>query len=487
MLNELKSKDNAYLACSIILFVLVILPYLIVATYASPSADDFSNLLVTFRSTGATFWEKAVDASIECYKTWQGTYTGSFICFTAGYIFYKFGLFGLHLEYICNICLFFLAIWCVMFSVFNRFNIECKKIFSWTFITTSVIVFAILYDFDVSEVFYWHTGLSVYTVPLSVSLFVIAILLKERIKNWEIIVASLLGIIAAGGALDISAFVCGTSLLISFFKCIKNKQIDKSSMVFLATFLGAVINAAAPGNYVRHKVISDQFPIWNSIKYSCSGIVKALWDYSGNGTIILLIILGLFLFNKLKKANFTYVNPILLAVLLFIGLVIIDFPIYLGYASGNDFPLRVEFVRRVSMSIFLFALILNTMGWFAKKSEKELQCSIENYIAVVVMTVIALSTCAPSGCWDGIKPFKIYSDIYFNSTKQRLTQFEEATRTVLTTLENSVGQDVIVRVPDYNSLGYLKSIGLTVDPGYWVNVGLAEYYGSNSVILIIGE
>lgn len=486
MIANIKNKKNVILVFSIIIFFLMLLPYLYIATYASPSADDFSNLSSTLRQNNVSFWGKAISQSINTYKAWQGTFTGNFVTFMGGYIYYKFGVFGLHIEYICNICLFFIAIWSVTLNITKMFSTNKLETLTFTFITATLVLFIALYDFDVSEVFYWHTGLAMYTLPLSLSLFQISIIIKKEIKRREIIAASILGFIAAGGSLDISAFACGVSLLFALHKILKMKKIDYTIIIFVITLTGAVINVAAPGNYVRHAAFSEEFPIWSSLMYSYTGVCKAVWKYVGNGTIYFIILLCTLLFNKLKEAQIVYINPVLLAILLFIGAVIIDFPVYLGY-SGSSLPLRCEFVRRVTLTIFMFAVSFDTMGWFAKKSINNIHFSAEIHIMFVIVSFIALNSCVPSGSWGNVKPFKIYNDICFNSIDHRLSRYEEVNNTTLEILKNGSGQDIVINVPGYDSLGYLKELGLTSNPNDWVNVAIADYFGNNSIVFTVEQ
>ncbi len=484
MLAKIKEKSNRNLLCSALLLFFVIFPYLVVVKYASPSADDFTNINNVLNQANPLFLGKVIRASINTYKGWQGTYTGVFLCFLGSGIYQKFGIFGLHLEYFCNIVFFFLSVCCVVGNIVKKLKLEKKEFLSLTFVITSLLSFIILYNYDVSEVFYWHTGLTVYTIPLCFSLLTLAFLLKNELKIWEIVLISFIGFLGAGGSLDISAFVCGVTLLVAVYESLVNKKISNSFVVFIATFVGAIVNVIAPGNYSRHSIISDQFPVLNSIKYSFSGVFKAFWEYIGNGTMILLLLLCFFIFNTLKRTEIKFINPLLLAFILFMGSAIIDFPVYLGYAGGS-LPIRCEFVRRVSMAIFVLVVLLDTTGWIATKTDKIVHLSIENSMAVVIAIVISLNACVPIGSWDNVKPFKIYNDIYFNSIDHRLTEYMDATNTILYTLETNPGKDVVINIPSYDSLGYLKSLGLTDDPTFWVNVGIAQYFGNKSIVLNI--
>lgn len=391
---------------------------------------------------------------------------------------------GLHLEYVLNILLFYWA----LFSFSNLFS---KKIFksaqnayTISFILTSLMSLMILYDFDVSEVFYWHTGLCMYTVPLSFSLLVFAILLKKYISNVDLLIGCGLSFFAAGGSLDISAFVCGVSLLLFLYRSKKKNGIDKTIVVFLTGIGGALLNVLSPGNYDRHGLITDRFPVWNAIKYSNAGVFHNFCTFVQNGTIIFLIILCVLLFRKLRVSNILFVNPILLMLILYVGSIIIDFPVYLGYA-GDYFPLRCEFVRRTASTIFLCIAFINMTGWIAKKTERNFPFSIEFISALIILVFLTLHACVPIGALDTVKPFKIYNDIYFNSIDHRLTNYEETNNMIISELQKGVGQDVVINVSSYDTLGYFKSLGLSSDSNNWVNLALASYFGNNSIIFNI--
>ena len=139
------------------------------------------------------------------------------------------------------------------------------------------------------------------------------------------------------------------------------------------------------------------------------------------------------------------------------------------------------------MTLFLFVVMLDTIGWFAQKTDKKICFNIENCIAVIVTVLIALNACVPVGSWDSVKPFKIYNDIFFNSIDQRLTTYENTTNMILDTLKTSPGEDVVINIPDYDSLGYLKTLGLLDDATNWVNLGIAEYFGNKSIVLNVGK
>lgn len=475
---------RVFLALAMWLYFFMIFPYFKVAFFANPSADDFSNLYSTLHYSGQSFLEKAIRQSWHTYETWQGTYFGNFLTYAGGIIYYRFGLLGIHLEYVLNILLFYCALFSFSYVLSKKIFESSKSVYTLAFILASLISFMILYDFDVSEVFYWHTGLCMYTVPLSISLFVFAILIKRNVSNAYLLIGSVLSFIAAGGSLDISAFVCGVSLLLFLYRSRKINGVDKTIVVFLVGIIGAFFNVLSPGNYDRHDLITDQFPVWNAIQYSNAGVFRNLCTFVQNGTIVFFIILCILLFGKLRTSNILFVNPVLLMITLYAGLVIIDFPVYLGYA-GDYFPLRCEFVRKVASTIFLCIVLINATGWIAKKTESCFVFSMEFISALIISLFLALHVCVPIGALDTVKPFKIYNDIYFNSIDHRLTNYEETNNMIISELQMEMDQDVVINVTSYDTLGYFKSLGLSSDSSNWVNVALASYFGNNSIVFNI--
>lgn len=473
-----------FLVLAMLLYFFMIFPYFKVAFFANPSADDFSNLYSTLHYSGQSFLEKAIGQSWHTYETWQGTYFGNFLTYTGSIIYYKFGLLGVHLEYVLNILLFYCALFSLSYVFSRKIFESSSNSYTVSFILASLISLMILYDFDVSEVFYWHTGLCMYTVPLSISLFVLAILIKKKVSNAYLLIGNVLSFIAAGGSLDISAFVCGVSLLLFLYRSRKKNGIDKTIVIFLTGIVGALFNVLSLGNYDRHGLITDQFPVWNAIKYSNAGVFRNLCTFVQNGTIVFLIIFCVLLFRKLRASNILFVNPVLLMLILYVGSIIIDFPVYLGYA-GDYFPLRCEFVRRTASTIFLFIAFINMTGWIAKKTERNFSFSIEFIAALIISAFLTLHVCVPIEALDTVKPFKIYNDIYFNSIDQRLTNYEETNNMIISELQKGVGQDVVINVSSYDTLGYFKPLGLSSDSSNWVNLALASYFGNNSIIFNI--
>ncbi len=474
---------NRYIDMAMIaLYLFFIVPFILVAFYAGPSADDFSNLHHTLSSEGNTFFGKAIYASVDTYMKWQGTYFGNAFTFIGGAIYHYGGLAALRCEYIINILFFFTSCTYFFWRLVGMVFTASRQRIRITLLIATIFNLMILHGFDVSEVFYWHTGLGMYTIPLSCALLSIGIALKHSISIIDMVVAITLAVAASGGALDISAFVTGSLCLIVAYRICTTKKMHQTAYVFIAALIGSLINVIAPGNYVRHAVISDEFPVLGSFKYGVVNTFEAQWEYVGNGTIIIVFCLCICLYNMLKEQErIKYINPFLLMLILFWGSVIIDFPVYLGYSLAT-FPLRVLFVRRVTMVIFFIVWALNLTGWISKRLGEELAYKKEFIAVVIGLVVVSFALIFPQNVWTTVNPFKMWHDLCINES---LTAYKDTNDYILNELKAGNNTDVVISVDAYDTLGYLKSIGLTGDPNYWVNTEVAAYFQNKSVVFYL--
>lgn len=471
---------------AILCLLSVIIPYLLVAFYAGPSADDFSSLYSTLCQPGSNFFVKAIRLGLDGYFTWQGTYFVWVLGLLAGSIFHYGGTFALHIEYIVGILFFFFSVAFVIYKFVRNLNLIKRFTIIISLILSSCISIIILYNYDVSEVFYWHSGATAYTIPLSISLIVVGLILSQHFDRKTIIIASLLAFLACGGPLSIAAFTCECTFLVAIYRLHIFKKIDSSMIVFAVAFAGALINTLAPGNYIRHTAASGStsLPIVQSITYSLVSNLKSFWDFFKNGKILVVFLVCILLFNTLKKSKIEFINPAVVTILFYVCSAVIDFPVFLGYGKTWYYPLRCQFVRNVTMTFYVFVIAINLTGWVACKCLCVVKVSRELMIGIVATIIIMLGFKLSQDSWESIIPLKMYSDLLNNDS---LKEFESVNDYIIYTLKNAGYKDVIIRVPSYSRCGYLKSIGLTADSTHWINVGAANYYGNKSVVFKVGN
>lgn len=452
------------------LFFLVI-PYLLVAFYANPSGDDFSNIAYTIKQNQSTWFMNAIKQSINGYMRWQGTYSGNFFCAFLSGIYHFFGIKWLHVEFAINICVFLFAIH-LFYEELLKWRIPHRSsilLLSVAFLV--VTIFGCLYNCNVSEVFYWHTGLTVYTIPLSLSIISIGLALSNSGKKRITILSAVMAFISAGGALDIAAFInVGMLLLLlySFFYC---HEYRKQLFLFVVSFFGAVINVVAPGNYNRHGQISSEYPVLDSIKYSFLGTANRNINLIFGVAFPFLILSIIILYKYIAEINIKIINPIILAAFFGIGEAIIDFPVHLGY-SDNHMPTRCEFVSRIAMVLFMELWLINSSRWIMSKLRGTFSFSNANVLLIIVVVYTACIPFISDDVSDMFYPFKMYDDL----CNGELEKYESANNLILSALENADNEDIVLDIYEWADIDYLRDMRLSSDPDYWVNHETTSYY-----------
>ena len=168
-----------------ILFVLlctIIIPFLLVCFYGVPSADDFSNSLGWIKNEKNPI-VYLIENDFSIYMNWQGTYFG---CFLSGLpIYYLFGITGVKFVYFFFTLFFVVSIFfsCHVCSSLllkdnNKFN---RNLFF--LILSTICLYYILATCPMNEIFYWWTGICVYTIPSSCMLLCVSFLILSELKQ----------------------------------------------------------------------------------------------------------------------------------------------------------------------------------------------------------------------------------------------------------------------------------------------------------------
>lgn len=211
-------KKN-YIIKYLLFFILciIVIPFLIVCFYGLPSKDDFAVSLGWMNYDGNHFIYMIIN-SYTSFMKWQGTFFG---CFLASIpVFYLFGIEGVKLVYFLSTSLFFISFILFVFSVSicaqKNFSCVQKRFF---LIFSSVCLYYLLSSCSVEEVFYWWTGISVYTIPCSCLFLCLSFFIFSEIKQslFLLIISALFAFAAVGGALNVSSLLCSILLFIIIF------------------------------------------------------------------------------------------------------------------------------------------------------------------------------------------------------------------------------------------------------------------------------
>lgn len=486
MKNKVKkvfTKENIPLAIAIIFLASIVLPVLYACRYAIPSGDDFmiNNGYIASNSDNLLLY--LLQSVVNTYLGWQGTYLAAIIG----------GFPLLYLSGISAVKLFLLIVATAFFCAFLLFVKEgcqwmgvdeSKRAVVSIAVASLMLLFLISSKFE-DEIFYWYSGTSVYTIPLTVAFLAVACCMAyDRKKSKKILVTgSVLAFFAAGGALCCSALLCSMLLFIILYDFIVRKTKSKKIIIGIFALAGSLINSLAPGNFIRSSAVTNGgiHPI-AILKPMLNHFSSTLYDDFQTGLLVIVLLFVFILACALcKESAFEFKYPGLVTLYAFFGIFITDFPVFLGYNANGYFPSRVAFTERTSMIIY-FALCAAYWGGYCAK-RKIFSLKKEHYFLAGVMIVISLSSIDIAD-WGSYKMIAHlakgdYAAVY-NSEINMLSQ-----------IEISDGGDVVVHYwePVEGTWTNLKCIGLTcyLDKTSLMNEAVAKFYGVDSVYVVPAE
>lgn len=480
---------SRFIKATLVFEVIIILTYLsiyiYVTKYTNIAVDDFALLNDYNNAKQHNLLSKSLEYTIYKWQSWQGTYFSFFFGFYAIDLYIRIGAKALWIEMAMAILLFFAAIIFFAYAILNRTCEKGSSTFAIVFLYGIILLNMILYDNPgVSECFYWHSVVCTYTMPLICALMATSIMLLKKVSWVRTMLASVIAFLAAGGPLNIGAFVCVALLLLLVYKVASKEEWQYNLVVFGAGLAGTLLNLFAPGNFVRFARISD----WDTLGgKSCFGsMISALQGVFyrnlgliSGGTLPLLFIVAMVSLGLLKRSELHFFNPLMLAIILFLMEVVIDFPFILGVGRMQ---LRGEFIARVVAVLFLAICIIDCAGYFSRKYDIEIEINCLSVCLILIVISMVFLPLLPKRTRNEYYPFKMIDDIYSGE----LRKFLNGNDLIFDRLEEckNSNEDLIVEVWDYTYLDYIKTCGLTNDENHWMNLSAAEYYGLNSIQVI---
>ena len=464
-----------------IILAICIIPVLVATFYGVPAADDFTNTL-PYLSYEGSMVSYLFENLVNVYKGWQGTYFGAF--FTGIPIYHFGGIFAVRVVMFFNAVFFFATLTVCVISLIDGLEMskDADGLAKLSFIT--MVIFYIINMGNIGESFYWITGLWVYTVPLSFALFCITAYLKYGINNrsrkW-LIVGILSAFCGAGGALNISAFMCAVLLLCIAYDCLIKKKVKANVLIGLTAFIGALINTMAPGNYARHGVIDTEIRFEEMFVDTFSRVNSIIKNDFERGILPVIIVIGFILvYDKVIDSKFEFKYPLLVTLYCYMGIYLTIFPVALGYSSATKFPDRCLFVERISTIIFVLIATVYWSGWFAKK--RVFKIKFPKIIFTILICIIGLFVCIRN---DSYRTFTSYRMIKHLVRGDFLVE-KERQESILEQILNAEEENVTVYIDTSEDDFWtnLKKIGVSEDENWWVNDGLEMYYDKKSIVLL---
>lgn len=466
-----KNKIKSFLPIFFeIIAVLIIIIPTVVSAYYSVYNDDDLYIAYEMRKYSANAWEWFLGACkrmIGFYRSSGGTY----ICFFSGLLTSINKVNGwrqFHIIMTLNVLLFASSLAYFVIMAFKYLGLKAKQIM----IMVIIYMAGVFAFYSWEEVFTYFVGGVGYALPLTFGFFGGGILLDDDKSKLKTSVASVCMFISSGGSLELAGLLCYLWMMFIIIKGIQKRLRRYDIIIFIAAFLGALIDACAPGNFVRSATIDDSgLHIFKAIVNSATNVVVWLDNvYSDTPFIVFFIIAmwcGFECGNKIDKKTAG----------IFIGLNILlpfvtAFPVSLGYGS-NEFPNRCQFGLVISI-VISSTLIAVTIGRMLKDKIEDF--SIYKFgitLAVFYIVMIGINT---EWKLSESKLFEMYCQVASGEFKDYYIEARQLHKSI----EEDDNSDVFVtRQPSKISNYYC--IDLKDDMMTYSCSVFALYYGKNSV------
>lgn len=468
-----------YLICvaSFCLFVLGIAPFLWGALYTIPGIDDLS-VAADIRNFGDEYITRAYNKATDLYFSWQGTY---FTNILIGLIkpYDSFGVIGLRIYTFCIILVFVLSIILII-----NILLKCiggSETIKYAIIIGLVLVFVVMNVNRHVEFFYFNIVIHAYTAPFVLGGLSLAYIIRCSITKkygTKFFIGLLLGILACGGILQVSAIMSYIALVLASKTYFNSKRIKTKESVFFAfMFVFSCVNTFAPGNFNRAE--SGVFSFGNIIKALINAcyvtvleirhiVMETYFPFYAVLFFVLLYYLGLEHNVKLK------ITPIIILIHTVLISIVATFPVVLGHNSTymenrNTTILDFEIIIGALLAVYaLYNHIIKVL------EEKQLKNNMHIVLLVAILGMI---------CFNQNYDFTDQPSLetFHQLANGKVQQYSKDMDVVLKYLDDSSGD---VEVPHVHcEQGVIYKLEFQEIPEYWVNEGTAEYFELSSIRL----
>lgn len=474
-----------------IALIIFCIPYIVSARYTVFWTDDFSDARRAATYGGSIVYNSMMYTRY-MYQSFQGSFASIFIQsffspLTRG------SLPLLRLISVLNIVLLIVALLFITNFVISFFGIPRKYLI----VFLSIVIFPLLLYKSYAEIFYWYTGQTTYTYPLSCGLIAISIMLNyselKEIKLKKILrytVSIILLIYGCGGSLQISGIIC---YLILVMLCIKgtwffrenNIGIEKIGkfcksyieyfVLFIVAFLVSIVNLLGPGNFGRHNVVKGRGEgVIKALFYSFQFIYKLFEFYFTETTFIIFFVIAILVGMKVSKKISN--SESVIGILISLGLPVLAlFPVLLGYNYDymqNYYPSRTQFISDLA-----FIVCMIVCGYILGGKIKSVTDDVnKSYIVVFLCTSTLIYSIGLTKPAEEVLPFRIAESIVTGDLRECADRITNAYKSV----EDSNDLDVAILYPT-EAIDWFSVVTLSDSPNDWFNQTLARYYGKNSV------
>lgn len=474
-----KKRINAMLQIFLCLIIaLGIISTVVVSAYTVNQSDDYSHAVKVgqFHSSWIEYFFMSLGFMGRMYRTWAGNYYSMFLQSFLSPLNMG-GNSQLRIVMVVNALLFFTTLIVLLYRFIGKMinTSSILKLFIIALVLYPLMNYKVYY-----EIFYWFSGATSYSLPLS-CLFVSLILLlnHNRKIDGSYIVALVLGFLGVGGSLTISGTVCFVLLLSIIYLYLENGLANLKYMLFVFAIyvLGTFVNFIAPGNYVRAGRSAGGLGIVRAIKNTLVALyTEYYWLFRNTNFLLVMLILLIVGISLETVIRFNLRNYLIVSILGLLTPAVSVFPVVLGYnssylANRTLFVIEQSLVLSfVNVALVVGILIARYVGDVSKR------------VAGVCIGIVAVCFMALNGY--GIKDHEVLKTT-MNVLNGVYSNYYKECGELESYFKQCKGEDVVMHPEDIPVP--LENFSNLYLENSWVNEGIADYYGMNTLILEIDE
>lgn len=392
------TEKNLYIVM-LSIFILSMLPVWYLARYIVPCLDDYGFGAVcrhAWNETGSFF--AMIKASAEYVKFYfyekQATYASVFLmCLFPGVVkesFYKITPFIMTGMMIGSLSALIHVIITDCMGVKNRYLTGIVNLL-FLLLTIQTLVYPL-------EAMFWYNGALHYVFMQSVFYFEIALILHymhtdtKWVKIVCLIVASFLGFVVGGANLITGLLASIFSVFLILFLLVegifyKEKKTKLEKIISkvgirlgrkniyliipaLITLIGFIVNATAPGNFIRAEVEEQMNPI-KAVLMSFEWGTIYIFSWTTAIVILIFIAITIILWKMSKNTNGQFIRPIVLGIISYGMFCAMFTPTF--FATSADAPSRVKNIIGTALYVFYFINIVNGIGYYRSHKKDKAQ------------------------------------------------------------------------------------------------------------------
>ena len=427
----------------------------------------------------------AAHKMVEYYNVNQGTYLFNYLIhFIRAYT--RGGLPGFHFYMILNAVAFCVALM-VLLKILIKDNTACLGA-SFAIFTT---VFSMTNTPCGRELFYWYTGGLNYLTELTLGLIAVSlsILYIRKKKIGYLVVSAIVAFLASGGSLNV--VLADLSWLIAVV-ILKREEFIKDKKIAIpagVSFVGALINGLAPGNYKRAErdLKEGHSTFFDALRDTFKCIVSEDKLLFTSAVFILMLLLAFVIFTiykvKVLEGKVTVLNLLIVLVGTWFVRYFTMFPVCFGYHVDEVINMRTASSYEIVAKFMYFLVVAVLAQFLSEKFEGKTDRIATGVLASGVLLALILHSALSEDIKSGM------SYISYNDYKTGALQENYAAREyILASLSLAEqGSDAVVYVRPYRPADCTYGMGLGEGPDEWVNKSAAGFYDLNTVTVVYLE